>query len=135
MSADLVWSVIRNRSSFLVKRNGLQLTSEPFNLKNENSFKFSGLANSKAVDITPNKERGVVLSLKSKKRSNQYKLKTNKTVLRRDFRRSSRSIVSQLKQYRPDLRNAALARLSAITKASKTVAVQKKKSRRSAKKQ
>jgi large subunit ribosomal protein L28e len=51
MSDTLVWSIVRNNSSFLFKRNGIQLTSEPNNVTNLNTFKFSGLANSKAVGL------------------------------------------------------------------------------------
>lgn len=47
MSADLVWLLVRNNSSFLVKRNGAQFSSEPNNLTNKHSFKYSGLANGK----------------------------------------------------------------------------------------
>ena len=47
MSADLVWAIIKNNNSFLVKRQNVQFSSEPANLKNVNSFKYSGLANYK----------------------------------------------------------------------------------------
>jgi len=68
ISPDLTWLLVRNNSSFLVKRNGLQLTSEPGNLTNLNSYRYSGLAQARAVDIKPAKEKGIVLSLKSKKK-------------------------------------------------------------------
>ena len=58
MSDALVWSLIRDNNSFLVKRgrtdrNGaVQFSKEPGNLLNVNSFKYSGIANSKTVDIS-----------------------------------------------------------------------------------
>merc|ERR1712134_63205 len=64
-SSDVVWGIIRKNSSFLVKRNFLELSSEPGNLMNKNSFKFSGLANAEAVDIQDN-EKGITFSTKNK---------------------------------------------------------------------
>lgn len=50
--------VVQRTSSFLSKRNGntrrtgsITLTKEPFNLTGKNTFKDSGLANSRAVGI------------------------------------------------------------------------------------
>jgi len=66
MSADLQWAILRNHSSFLVrKRKGTQgdLTSEPGNLTQINSFKFSGLANTKTVGLTVENKK-VVLTTK-----------------------------------------------------------------------
>ncbi len=63
MSADLVWGIVRNNSSFLVKRDGAQFTSEPGNLTQLNTFKFSGLANRKAVDLSITKNK-VTIGLK-----------------------------------------------------------------------
>jgi len=65
MSADLIWSIIRNNNSFLVKRNGAQFTSEPNNLTNLNSFKYSGLAGKGTIGISPSPDnRGVVVTSK-----------------------------------------------------------------------
>eukprot|EP00961_Rhodomonas_salina_P282268 3813880-Rhodomonas_salina.1 len=57
-----------DRNSFLVKRDGgrTQFCKEQFNLKNQNSFKFSGIANSKGCDLQPT-ENGAILTIKSQK--------------------------------------------------------------------
>ena len=52
MSADLQWLLVKNSNAFLVKRKGVQFSSEPGNLNNTNSFKFSGLANKKTVGVS-----------------------------------------------------------------------------------
>merc|ERR1712167_537185 len=65
MSADLTWMILRNQSKFLVKRNGIALSSGPGNLKNKHSFKYSTLANSKAIGLE-RAEDGAVLSTKLK---------------------------------------------------------------------
>ena len=50
-SPDLLWALTRKTNAYLVKRNGLQLSSEPNNVANKHSFKFSGLANFEAVGV------------------------------------------------------------------------------------
>ena len=69
MSDALVWHLIRDNNSFLVKRNrtnrcgSVQFSTEPGNVLNVNTFKYSGIANSKTIDI------GTDLSLKTKVQS------------------------------------------------------------------
>jgi hypothetical protein len=46
-SADLIWQLVKKNNAFLVKRNGnsnasVQFSSEPNNLYNLNTFKYSG---------------------------------------------------------------------------------------------
>ena len=58
MSEALVWHLIRDNNSFLVKRErtsrrgAVQFSSEPGNLLNVNSFKYSGVANNATIDIS-----------------------------------------------------------------------------------
>ena len=47
MSADLVWALVKNNNSFLVKRANVQFSAEAGNLTNLNTFKYSGIANDK----------------------------------------------------------------------------------------
>lgn len=57
MSDSLVWHLIRDNNCFLHKvnrtsRNGsVQFSAEKGNLMNVNTFKYSGLANTKTVDL------------------------------------------------------------------------------------
>merc|ERR1712139_516021 len=69
-SSDVIWQVTRNNNSFLVKRNFLQLSSDPNNLMGKNSFKFSGIANAEAVGITDD-TKGVTFTKKNAKRQRQ----------------------------------------------------------------
>lgn len=58
-SPDLLWALTRKTNSFLKKRNGLFLTSEPNNVAAKHSFKFSGLANAECIGVGENAaERG-----------------------------------------------------------------------------
>ncbi|KAK9766469.1 hypothetical protein K7432_004416 [Basidiobolus ranarum] len=121
MSADLTWLLVKDNSSFLVKRNGVQFTTEPNNLTNLNSFKNSGLANSKVVGISANPSgKGVILS--TKKQS---------VAISGSSRKAAKTVVNVTARsgYRADLRKAALGRLSAILAAQKPKKITKKAGR------
>lgn len=51
MSADLIWLLVKDNNSFLVKRNGVEFSRESGNLRNVNAFKYSGLAKNKARNL------------------------------------------------------------------------------------
>ena len=69
MSDALVWELIKDNNSFLVKRGRdarigpVQFSKEPGNLLGVNSFKYSGIANSKSIDLSAGDD-GITLSLK-----------------------------------------------------------------------
>ena len=58
MASALVWELTKNHNSFLHKRErtsrlgAVAFTTEPGNLLNVNSYKYSGLANDKTVGIS-----------------------------------------------------------------------------------
>merc|ERR1711970_1171349 len=99
---------------------------------NKHSFKYSGLANRKAVGLVANADKGVTLLSKSKVGGNQRKPAKlyNKSTLTRDFRRVAKTIKNETGAnfYRPDLQKAALARWNAIYRSQKAASgVSKKK--------
>merc|ERR1711990_71517 len=112
-SSDLLWALTKKSNAFLVKRNGLQLTSEPNNLMN----KHSGLANLETVGIEDN-TRGITLKLKNKKNSANPKRNVLSVDLKKDFRKVAQTIKNKTegKFYRKDLSGAALARWYKIWK-------------------
>lgn len=70
-SDSLIWGLVRNNNSFLYKRgnvaarsHSVQFSSEPGNLLSVNSFKYSGIANTKTIDIVANKQNRVFLNTK-----------------------------------------------------------------------
>merc|ERR1712107_423256 len=70
VSSDIAWAVIRNSSSFLLKKRGVKqpFSTEPCNLKNVNSKRYNGLVNEKVVGISVAAEnKGYVLTTKTKK--------------------------------------------------------------------
>jgi len=116
-SSDLLWALTKKQNAFLVKRNGLQLTSEPNNVMGVNSFKYSGLANAETVGVEDN-TRGITLKLKNKKNAMNPKRNIVKSDLKKDFRKVAQTIKNKTegKFYRKDLTAPALARWYKIWK-------------------
>ncbi|XP_064359707.1 large ribosomal subunit protein eL28 isoform X2 [Dromaius novaehollandiae] len=132
MSSHLQWMIVRNCSSFLIKRNNQTYSTEPNNLKARNSFRYNGLIHRKTVGVEPAADgKGVVVVLK--KRAGQRKPAS--CYARVTVNRNARATLSSLRhiirknKYRKDLRMAALRRASAILRSQKPVVVKKKRVR------
>ncbi|KAL5757630.1 hypothetical protein ACOSP7_020241 [Xanthoceras sorbifolium] len=120
---SLIWEIVKKNNSFLVKQFGrgtaaLQFSKESNNLYNLNSFKHSGLANAKTVTIEPGKDQSVVLATSKTKKQNKPAALLHKSVMKKEFRRMAKAVTNQVadNRYRPDLKKAALARLSAVNR-------------------
>ncbi|KAI8907219.1 ribosomal protein L28e [Gorgonomyces haynaldii] len=133
MSQDLIWLLTRNNTSFLVKRNGVQLTSEPGNVFNVHAQEFSGLATKKPVNIAAG-SKGAVLTIKNQKIDNKPKAAAVKVALSKDARKSKRSVGNILRAYRPELAEAAQYRVARIFASQYPVKAQKPKKTRGVKK-
>eukprot|EP00597_Dinobryon_sp_UTEXLB2267_P016824 CAMPEP_0201091872 /NCGR_PEP_ID=MMETSP0812-20130820/376_1 /ASSEMBLY_ACC=CAM_ASM_000668 /TAXON_ID=98059 /ORGANISM="Dinobryon sp., Strain UTEXLB2267" /LENGTH=139 /DNA_ID=CAMNT_0047343071 /DNA_START=30 /DNA_END=449 /DNA_ORIENTATION=+ len=111
MSDALVWHLIRDNNSFLVKRNrtnrcgAVQFSSEPGNVLNVNTFKYSGIANSKTIDIASD----LTLKTKDEKISNLPAKSVSSQQLTLGAKKSI-SKISDLASYRGDLASAAKSR-------------------------
>lgn len=72
MSSALIWQLVKNNNAFLVKRGrttragAVQFSSEPGNLLNVNSYKYSGLATESSVGISADLELTVKVSVSLK---------------------------------------------------------------------
>lgn len=132
MSSHLQWMVIRNCSSFLIKRNGQTYSTEPNNLKARNSFRFNGLVHKKTVGVQPAADgKGVVVVLKKRAGQNKPVNSYVKVTINKNSRATLNSLrhIIRKNNYRKDLRMAALRRASAILKSQKPVVVKKKRTR------
>ncbi|KAJ3339752.1 60S ribosomal protein L28 [Gonapodya sp. JEL0774] len=112
MSADLVWLIVRKNNSFLVKRNGIQLSSEPGNLSNLHSFAASGIANPKTIDVSPlpDKKTGVIVTLKKTRGVDSQPAATpSSVVLDHGARGNSLALKKIAQSYRGDLSKSPLA--------------------------
>ncbi|KAH0504869.1 60S ribosomal protein L28 [Microtus ochrogaster] len=118
------WSVVRNCSSFLIKRNKQTYSTEPNNLKARNSFRYNGLIHRKTVGVEPAADgKGVVVVMK--RRSGQRKPATSyvRTTINKNARATLSSIRHMIRKnkYRPNLLMAAIRRTSAILRSQKPV--------------
>uniref|UniRef100_A0A8C6KMK8 Large ribosomal subunit protein eL28 n=1 Tax=Nothobranchius furzeri TaxID=105023 RepID=A0A8C6KMK8_NOTFU len=114
MSSHLQWMIIRNCSSFLIKRNGQTYSTEPNNLKSRNSFRFNGLVHKKTVGVQPAADgKGVVVVLK--KRAGQHKPASSyvKVTINKNSRATLNSLrhIIRKNNYRRDLRMVSLTHL------------------------
>merc|ERR1712080_7148 len=116
-SSDLLWALTKKNNAFLVKRNGLQLSSEPGNVMNKNSFKYSGLANHESVDVQDN-TKGISFSKKNSKNRSQPQRNLVTVDLKKGFRQVAQSIKRKTEgaNYRKGLSGPALARWYKIWK-------------------
>jgi len=122
-SSDLQWMLLKNNTSFLVKRKGagvskVQFTTEPNNVMNVNSFKFSGLANTKACGVSLVNDT-VTFTLKKSKASLQRKPASN--VVTMSLKKASKGAsaiekATSKNYYRGDLTKFAVARYYALQK-------------------
>ncbi|KAF5332648.1 hypothetical protein D9611_005207 [Ephemerocybe angulata] len=113
MSSDLQWLLLRSNSSFIVKRvvEGPVFNKEPGNLRNLNSFKFSGLANPKTIDVAATPAGITITTRKPNASPNAVAPASAKTVIRpRSGGRRALGVAASVakKGYRPDLRTNPL---------------------------
>jgi len=129
MSADIQWLIVRNNSSFLVKRKNMPtLTKEPYNLKGLNSFRYNGLVRKKTVGIEPaSSGKGVVLVTRNGGSLRKPAKNYTRTELKRNSRKTIKTISRTLfnGRYRKDLKMCAIRRASALLRSQKPVIVKK----------
>ncbi|BCR89065.1 60S ribosomal protein L28 [Aspergillus chevalieri] len=126
VSNDLVWLLTRNSNSFLVKGRGAdrpQLSRDPLNLQNQHSYKYAGYANSKAIGVQGTENGGVTVTTKKTSAPQQ----PAKTFVNVNYgpKTSTRKIykgvadVTAKNNYRGDIREDAVTRVSAIRRSQK----------------
>ncbi|OWM85361.1 60S ribosomal protein L28-1-like [Punica granatum] len=140
LPGQLIWEIVKKNNSFVVRQfgrgtAGVQFSKEPNNLYNLHSYKHSGLANHKTVTIQPEgKEHAVLLATSKTKKQNKPARVLHKSVMKKEFPRMAKAVVNQVgdNYYRPDLKSAALARLSAVHRSLKVAKSGVKKRNRQA---
>merc|ERR1711972_1306133 len=94
MSNDVAWAVTRNSSRYLLKKRNCPkpFSTEPMNLTNKHSQRYSGLCNSKAIGVAfpagGEKVQGFQVVLKKPKCSNKPSKSTTTTALKSGPRRA-----------------------------------------------
>jgi len=129
MSADIQWLIIRNNSSFLMKRAHMpNLSKEPNNLKGRNSFRYSGLVQKKTVGVEAAPSgKGVVFVTRNGGSLRKPAKNYNRVELKRNSRKTLKTIGTTLfnGRYRRDLKTLAVRRASALLRSQKPVVVKK----------
>ncbi|XP_073146173.1 large ribosomal subunit protein eL28z-like [Henckelia pumila] len=137
--SQLIWEIVKKNNCFLVKEfgngtAGVKFSKEPNNLFNVHSYKYSGLANKKTVTIQPGKDQSVLFATTKTKKHNKPARLLNKSLMKKEFSRMAKAVSNQVadNHYRPDLKKAALARLSVVSRSLKVAKSGVKKRNRQA---
>ena len=104
------------------KRSGsVRFSKERGNLTNMSTYKYSGIANSKTIDISATDDNRATLTIKTKKAATSGKGGKSTIALNKDFRRVEKTIKSQATDnyYRADLKNAALAKYTRVYRSNR----------------
>lgn len=130
-SSDLQWELLRQTNNrFLLKRSGLTFSTEPGNLLNLHSKKYSGLVNEKAIHVGfPTKDTAsVAVSYKTKR---SHYSKPSEFSVKKGYKGSHAAVDKYAKDtlYRVDLACATKARISAVIRAQKPKKERKQKMR------
>lgn len=114
--SQLLWEVTKGHNSFVRKNlNGTIFSAEPGNLYNKHSFKYSGIANDKTVDISAEGD-ALKVNKKRSKTAQQPAKAVSSSISKKNGRRVLKSVAKEVAGYRPDLKAAAVARASAVLK-------------------
>jgi large subunit ribosomal protein L28e len=136
---QLVWELVKNNSSFLMKKNGhskrsgaVEFSKEKGNVKSLNLLKYSGLANAKTIDViaapkggtgddAKNKTRAQLITKTASKCHSQPNKMLATTNVNKDFRRSTSVILKQTinNYYRRDLQAAVLGKYTKVYQANR----------------
>ncbi|XP_015520825.1 large ribosomal subunit protein eL28 [Neodiprion pinetum] len=130
MSSHLNWMIIRNNNAFLLKKRNISkpFSTEPNNLTNLSSYRYSGLVHRKSVGIvdTPDK-KGFTVVYKKAKSVNKPAKATVRRTMKAGARRSLHKLRTLLtaNKYRVDLNKVALRRASAVLRSQKPLPAKK----------
>eukprot|EP00088_Acartia_fossae_P068874 TRINITY_DN8835_c0_g1_i1.p1 TRINITY_DN8835_c0_g1~~TRINITY_DN8835_c0_g1_i1.p1 ORF type:complete len:141 (+),score=62.35 TRINITY_DN8835_c0_g1_i1:40-462(+) len=130
VSSDIAWAVIRNNSSFLLKKRGVKkpFSTEPCNLTNRNAQRYNGLVNDKVVGIAAAADnKGFVMTTKRSKNSYRPAKAIISTTMKAGPGRSLHKVKAALgkQRYRKDLTKAAMRRAAAIARSQKPLPARK----------
>mmetsp|Transcript_43078 Transcript_43078/g.102283 ORF Transcript_43078/g.102283 Transcript_43078/m.102283 type:complete len:135 (-) Transcript_43078:58-462(-) len=128
---QLLWQLVKRNNAFLRKNlNNQYFSAEPGNLYNRHSYKYSGLANSKTVDLAPADSAVVLTKSKPTKGKGKPAKSAYSNTMKRDVRRMMKTVGREVEGFRPDLKKASIAKLSAIHKSLRVIKAGPKKAKK-----
>lgn len=122
---DIQWQVIRKTSAFLHRQRGIpkQFSRERFNLKGINSIRYNGLIHKKGMDIQPTPDgKGITVTVKKRTKTMLPAVSTVSVALKKNSRKSLKSVRNIARNYRNPHRKLAQRRASKILRSLKPVA-------------
>lgn len=145
MSSDLLWMLVRKHNSFMRRSDGVTLSADSGNVTNEHSFKASGVANRRTVDLRvvtskDGKDRRVQLSTKRARGQRKPATALSTSVLSKHRNngaiKGARAVRAATKgnHYRADLADDAVARYHKLRKSTLKRTINRRVRTRSTKK-
>jgi large subunit ribosomal protein L28e len=125
---QLTWELVKKQNCFLNKKSGrtvrsgtVSFSSEKGNLKSLSMLKFSGIANSKVVDVVCTKDNRAQFIKKSASKAGKNPKSKAVSNISKEFRRAEAVITKQTDDvfYRRDLKTAALAKYTKVYQANR----------------
>eukprot|EP00469_Lotharella_globosa_P019385 CAMPEP_0167817652 /NCGR_PEP_ID=MMETSP0112_2-20121227/4329_1 /TAXON_ID=91324 /ORGANISM="Lotharella globosa, Strain CCCM811" /LENGTH=179 /DNA_ID=CAMNT_0007717471 /DNA_START=99 /DNA_END=640 /DNA_ORIENTATION=+ len=117
-SSDLQWLLVRKHNAFQVKKDGITFSCEPNNPANISSFKYSGLANTKALGLEMSseevKDKEIKTLLMTVKTADQQLEKVHLKA----HEKSAGLTALKSKKIRPDVSKALMARYKKLRSAT-----------------
>lgn len=122
MSADLIWQLTRSWNCHRIRRTHPTrvYTMEKGSLTGAVTLADSGIANPRAVDVSPNENGVPTLSRKNQKRRNMRKPDRmwSTVVLNGGARKALSKASTVISRYRPQVKKAVLRKVSLLSRAN-----------------
>lgn len=126
VSNQLIWECVKNNNSFLKKVNGrtkrsgtMRFSVEKNNLRSLSSYKQSGIGSTQAVGVASKDDAAVLYTKTASKTASTTAIV--ETPINKPFKKVVATIEKSIADnfYRPDLKNDALAKYSAVYQANR----------------
>jgi large subunit ribosomal protein L28e len=134
MSADLLWQSISRNNKFYQLRNGIRMSSDPFNNSGRATLRHAGFLQSKAAVVRVKGEKTLYVTVKNGDNANQPR----KTFTKKQFEASAKAsdVARAVGAVRPDLADIAFRRARKLSRiVSRTKKVRAARAERSSKRQ
>ena len=108
MSADLLWQIVQRNNRFYKLRNGIRLSSDPFNNTGNDTLRHAGFLQSKAAVVKVRGEKKLYVTIKNGEHANQPR----KAFTKKEFDASAKAsdVARAVSAVRPDLADVAFRR-------------------------
>ena len=134
MSADLLWQLVARNNKYYQKRNGIRMSSDPFNNTGRASLRHAGFIQPKAAVVKVRGGKSLYVTIKNGDNANQPR----KTFTKKVFEASAKAsdVSRAVGAVRPDLADVAFRRARKFSRImSRTSKVRKASAARSSKRE